>query len=117
MQLSHGGKSATDYETELKDLANFVPELVGYDGVFCSKFEAGLNLNVKERMVVSGNQSYKQVVQLAFRAEKLVLEGRRIRESMSKRKIAEMSQPLKKSRVKSLSTGASSVGFFKVPPN
>lgn len=35
-----------EYKTELKDLANFVPELVGSEEVLCSKFEAGLNLNV-----------------------------------------------------------------------
>lgn len=44
-----------DFETELKDIANFVLELVGYKEVLCSKFEAGLNLNVRETMSITGN--------------------------------------------------------------
>ncbi|KAH7691842.1 Retroviral ribonuclease H protein [Dioscorea alata] len=115
MQLSQGSRSVTEYETELKDLANFVPELVGSEKILCSKFEAGLNLSVRERMAVAGNQSFNEIVQLALRAEKLVLEGRRVRESISKRKSAEMSQPSKKSKGESSSPGAPSVGFFRVP--
>lgn len=65
-----------DYETELKDQANFVPDLVCFEEILCSKFEAGLNLNIQEKMSVSGNQSFKEVVHLALRAEKLVLEGK-----------------------------------------
>ena len=38
----------------------------------CSKFEEGLTLEIKEKMSVSGSQSYKEVVQLALRAEKLI---------------------------------------------
>ncbi|XP_039143934.1 uncharacterized protein LOC120281061 [Dioscorea cayenensis subsp. rotundata] len=76
MQLNQGNKSVIEYETELKDLAKFVPELVGSEEVLCSKFEAGFNLSVRERMSVTRNQSFKEVVWLALRAEKLVLEGR-----------------------------------------
>lgn len=59
----------TGYETELKDLANFVAELLGSEEVLSSKFETGLNLKFWERMVVTGNQSFKKVVQLALWAE------------------------------------------------
>lgn len=79
-------------------------------------FEAGLNLNVWEKMSVTENQSFKEIVQLAFRAEKFVLEGKRFRENISKVRITEMIQPSKKSRSESSSIGAPSVGFFRVPP-
>ena len=48
-------------------------------------FEEGLNLEVREKMSVSGNQSYKKVVQLALRAKKLTNE-RFIRGKFQKRK-------------------------------
>ena len=40
----------------------------------CSKFEEGLNLEIREKMSVSGSQNYKEVVQLALRTEKLANE-------------------------------------------
>lgn len=52
----------TEYKTKLKDLPNFVPELVDFEEVLCSKFEAGLSLNVQERMEVTGNQYFKEVI-------------------------------------------------------
>ena len=38
------------------------------------KFEEGLTLEIREKMSISSNQSYKEIVQLALRAEKLTSE-------------------------------------------
>ena len=55
-------------------MAEFVPEMAGLDDYLCSKFEEGLNLEIREKMSILGNQNYKEVVQLALRVEKLVNE-------------------------------------------
>ena len=55
-------------------MAEFVPEMTGSEEYLCSKFEEGLNLDIQEKMSVSGSQSYKEMVQLALRAEKLINE-------------------------------------------
>ena len=68
------GKTVTEYETKLKELAEFVPEVANFEDYLCSKFEKGLNLEVWEKMYVSSNQSYKEIVQLALREEKLTNE-------------------------------------------
>ena len=52
----------------------------------CSKFEEGLNLEVREKMSVFDNQDYKQVVQLALRAKKLTNEWV-AKESSRKRRV------------------------------
>ena len=67
-----------EYKTELKDLAAFVPKLVGTEEMLSSKFKGGLNLSIREKMSITGAQSFKEVVQQALRAEKLVQEGRRV---------------------------------------
>ena len=64
----------TEYETELRELSEFVLEVASFKEYLCSKFEKGLNLEILEKMSVFGNQDYKQVVQLALRAEKLTNE-------------------------------------------
>ena len=48
--------------------------MAGFEEYLCSKFEEGLNLEIREKMSVSGSQSYKKMVQLALRAEKLANE-------------------------------------------
>ena len=68
------GRTVIEYETELRELVEFVPEVANFEDYLCSKFEEGLNLEVREKMSVSGNQSYKEVVQLALRGEKLTSE-------------------------------------------
>ena len=54
MTLTQGSRSVVEYETELKDLAAFVPELVGTKEMLSSKFEGGLNLSIKEKMSITG---------------------------------------------------------------
>ena len=59
---------------ELRELPEFVLEVVGFEEYLCSKFEEGLNLEIRENTLVSDNQDYKQVVPLTLRAEKLTNE-------------------------------------------
>lgn len=103
----------TEYEIKLKDLANFVPDFLGFEEVLCSKFEVGLNLNFEERMAVTGNQSFKVVMQLALWAEKLVQGGKRVQENLAKRRGTYMGQYSKKIISKSSFAGASSTSFFR----
>ena len=60
----------------MRELAEFVPKLANFEEYLCSKFEEGLSLEIQEKMSVSGSQSYKEVVQLALRAEKHTRERR-----------------------------------------
>ena len=74
-----------EYETKLRELTEFVVEVAGSEEYFCSKFEEGLNLEIREKMSVSGSQNYKEIVQLGLRAEKLANE-RRAKGRFQKRK-------------------------------
>ena len=65
-----------EYESELRKLAEFVPKLANFEEYLYSKFEKGLSLEIKEKMSISGSQSYKEVVQLALKAEKPTGERR-----------------------------------------
>ena len=60
----------------MRELAEFILELANFEEYLCSKFEEGLSLEIQAKMSVSENQSYKEVVQLALRAEKLYGERR-----------------------------------------
>ena len=79
------------------------------------KFKEGLSLEIREKMLVFGNQSYKEVVQLALRAEKLIGE-RRSRGSFQKRKGFGFTsgQSLKKSRSSNSLRNFSSLGTNSV---
>lgn len=52
-----------EHETELKDSATFVLELIGTEKMLCSKFKEDLNLTIKEKMSITGTQCFKEVVQ------------------------------------------------------
>ena len=65
-----------EYESELRELADFVLELANSEEYLCSKFEKGLSLEIREKMSVSSSQNYKEVVQLTLRTEKLTGERR-----------------------------------------
>ena len=69
-----GRQSLTDYEIKLRELAEFVPKLANFEEYLCSKFGKGLSLETKKKMSVSSSQSYKEVVQLPLRDEKLTNE-------------------------------------------
>ncbi|KAH7678998.1 Retroviral ribonuclease H protein [Dioscorea alata] len=115
MRLVQGNKTVTEYETELKDLATFVPELAPTEEVLCSKFEVGLNLGIRERMTVTSKQSFKEMVQSALRAEQLVREGKRVRKNIAKRRSLVMGQPSKKSKSEGSSKGTSFLGPPRPP--
>ena len=53
-KLRQWGKSVIEYETELRQLAEFVPEMAGFEEYLCSKFEEGLNLDIREKNVCFG---------------------------------------------------------------
>ena len=55
----------------MRELAEFIPEAANTEEYLCSKFKDGLNLKVQEKMSVSSNHGYKEVMQLALRVEKL----------------------------------------------
>ena len=44
-----------EYESELRELAEFVPKLANSEMYLCSKFEEGLSLEIQEKMSVSGS--------------------------------------------------------------
>ena len=67
-------KTVTEYESELRELADFVLKLANSEEYLYSKFEEGLSLKIREKMSITGSQNYKKVVQLALREEKLVNE-------------------------------------------
>lgn len=69
MKLIQGNITVTEYESELKDLASFVPELAPIEEVLCSKFEGVLNLDIRQRMEATGTQIFKKVVQTTLRVE------------------------------------------------
>ena len=52
-------------------MAKFVPKLANSKEYLYSKLEKGLTLEIKENMLVSSSQSYKKVVQLSLKAERL----------------------------------------------
>ena len=70
----------------MRELAEFVPKLANFKEYLCSKFEEGLSLEIREKMSIIGSQSYKEVVQLTLRAEKLTSE-RMSRSNFQKKKI------------------------------
>ena len=61
----------------MRELVEFVPKLANSEEYLCSKFEERLSLEIREKMSVPGNQSYKEVVQLAMKVKKLT-QGEKI---------------------------------------
>ena len=60
----------------MRELVEFIPELANSKEYLCSKFEKGLSFEIREKMLILGSHSYKKVVQLALRVEKLTSEKR-----------------------------------------
>ena len=73
-RLRQFGKTVIEYEIKLRELYEFVPELSNSEEYLCSKFEEDLTLEIREKIFVSGGQSYKEIIQLVLRAEKLTSE-------------------------------------------
>ena len=76
----------TEYETELRELSEFVLELVKSEEYLYFKFEKGLSLEIRAKISITETQSYKEVVQLALRVKKLT--GEKIsRSSFQKKRV------------------------------
>ena len=73
-KLKQFRKSVLKYKTGLRELAKFILELKNSEEYLCSKFEKGLSLEIREKMSIIGSQSYKEMVKLALKAEKLISE-------------------------------------------
>ena len=58
----------------MKELAEFVLELTNFKEYLCSKFKEKLSLEIREKMLITVSQRYKEIIQLALRAEKLIGE-------------------------------------------
>ena len=69
----------------MRELAEFVLELANFEEYLYFKFEEGLTLKIRENMSILGSQSYKKMVQLVLKTEKLTSE-RMFRGSFQKRK-------------------------------
>ena len=52
-RLKQYEKSVIEYETKLRELAEFVPELANSEEYLCSKFEEDLTLEIKEKMSIT----------------------------------------------------------------
>ena len=52
-RLKPFGRFVTEYETKLKELDEFVLKLVNSEEYLCSKFEEGLSLKIKKKMLIT----------------------------------------------------------------
>ncbi|WRX18079.1 zinc finger protein [Theobroma cacao] len=75
-----------EYETRFNELMLYVPKLVRLEQDQVNYFEEELRNEIRKRMIVTGKESYKKVVKMALRAEKLATENRRIRAKFAKRR-------------------------------
>ncbi|EOX99993.1 Gag protease polyprotein [Theobroma cacao] len=73
LSLKQGNLTVEEYETRFNELMLYVPDLVKSEQNQASYFEEGLRNEIRERMTVTGREPHKEVVQMALRAEKLVL--------------------------------------------
>ena len=51
-KLRQFGKMLIEYETELRELAKFVPKMANFEEYLCLKFEKGLTLEIREKMSI-----------------------------------------------------------------
>ncbi|EOX94246.1 Gag protease polyprotein [Theobroma cacao] len=86
LSLKQGKLSIVEYETRFNELMLYAPELVRLEQDQVNYFEKGLRNEIRERMIVTGKESYKEVVQMALRAEKLATKNKRIRAEFAKRR-------------------------------
>ena len=59
-KLKQFGRTVTEYETKLRELSEFVLELVNSEEYLYFKFEEGLFLEIKEKISIIETQSYKK---------------------------------------------------------
>ncbi|EOY14025.1 Gag protease polyprotein, putative [Theobroma cacao] len=86
LSLKQRNMTIEEYETRFNELMSYVPKLVRLEQDQVNYFEEGLCNEIRERMLVTGKESYKEVMQMALRAEKLTTENRQIRAEFAKRR-------------------------------
>ncbi|WRX10634.1 Retrotransposon gag domain - like 10 [Theobroma cacao] len=65
LSLKQGNLTIEEYETRFNELMLYVPELVRLEQDQANYFEEGLRNEIRERMIMTGKKSYKEVVQMA----------------------------------------------------
>ena len=70
--LRQGSRTVEQYETELRELAKYVPEFPEHSEVMRFRFESGLSIAIRDRMGSTPGEDYSTLVQKALRAEELV---------------------------------------------
>ncbi|WRX12993.1 Reverse transcriptase domain - like 10 [Theobroma cacao] len=76
LSLKQGNLTIEEYENCFNELMLYVPELVRLEQDQVNYFEERLRNEIWKRMIVTSMESYKEVVQIALRAEKLATENR-----------------------------------------
>ena len=54
-RLRQFGKRVTEYESNLRELAEFVPEFANFEKYLYSKFKERLSLEIREKISISGS--------------------------------------------------------------
>ncbi|XP_058186310.1 uncharacterized protein LOC131303455 [Rhododendron vialii] len=75
--------SVSQYEARFTTLSGYAPELVSTEELKAKRFENGLRLGIKERVVGMRLRQYSTLVEAAMAIEDTLLELKRIRESRS----------------------------------
>ncbi|XP_017979859.1 PREDICTED: uncharacterized protein LOC108662790 [Theobroma cacao] len=104
LSLKHGNLTIKKYEACFNELMSYVLDLVKTEQDQANYFEEGLRNEIRDRMTIIGKELYKEVVQMALRAEKLAIENRRIRVKFAKRKNLNISSSQPSKKGKDLST-------------
>ncbi|XP_017972677.1 PREDICTED: uncharacterized protein LOC108661200 [Theobroma cacao] len=101
LSLKQGNLTVEEYEARFNVLMLYVLDLVKSEQDQANYFKEGLRNEIRERMIVTGKEPHKEVVQMALRAEKLSNENRRMRVESAKRRnpSVSFSQPPKGARI------------------
>ena len=62
-----------DYEIQFVRLSKYIPEEVATYELKRNKFERGLNLEIREKIVVKSS-TYRELLEIAIRAEEIIVE-------------------------------------------
>ncbi|WRX23776.1 Retrotransposon gag domain - like 10 [Theobroma cacao] len=119
LSLKQRSLTIEEYEARFNKLMSYVPNLVKTEQDQANYFEEGLRNEIKDRMTVMGKELYKEVVQIALRAEKLGTEYRRIQVEFAKRRNlnTSFSQPSKKGKDSFASRSATTASVAYTRPS
>ncbi len=85
-KLKQGSKTVVEYETELRALSAFAPDYANSAEDMCTRFEEGLRMEIREKLVGTNVERYKDLVQLALKAERLLVEKGELKDRQQKGK-------------------------------